>query len=395
MMRIVCSGMLSFALPVFLLSGCRSPGAPNGKLVEIWFHPQPGSGFMFSKPEVAGDVVLFGSPSGHVHARDVATGIPRWTTAVCGSGGPQGRRFAIGDGVVVVACSREAVGLNLANGSVNWRYEAPPDTTYDDLPGVMAGTHPVTNRSTVYIPAWGASVTALSIATGATQWVWRAGRLASDTAANVFRSGAHGVAVSGDTVFVTVGHFTNLHGGTSEALLVALDRSTGAELWKVVLPDNNSGGAISAPPVLVGDLAITLTQDGVMFAVRRSTGQIAWKYKSARHMFGTLAAPTIAGDTVYASMGDDQLTALRADNGTLIWSMPPLDATKDLLATERRIYVPRDGYLNIHDRATGVLVATGRVKTPDGGAFTTAASARGDQIFITSTDGAWSFREPE
>jgi outer membrane protein assembly factor BamB len=237
-------------------------------------------------------------------------------------------------------------------------------------------------------------VSALTATTGQVKWIWRLGRLASDTANNVFRSGAQGVAVSGDTVLVTLWHFTNLRGGTSESLLVALDRATGAELWKRVLNANTSGGAVATPPVLVANLALVLGLNGDLWAVRRSTGQIAWQYKSPAYQFGTLAAPVVNGGTIYASLGDETLTALRPADGAVLWSAPPRGATEDLFATDTRVYVPRDGVLYIHDRATGALIATGRVKVA-GQTFTTAAAARGNQIFITSTEGTWSFREPE
>ena len=376
-------------------AGCRTPGAPTPGITEIWFHAQPGTGFTKSRPEVVGDVVVFGSASGHLIAREVTPGGARWTTAMCGDGGPQARNFVVAAGAIVAECESEALAVDVATGQIRWRYRPPLDTTYDDLPGVVAGSHPATDGTSVYVPAWGASVSAISAATGATRWVWNLGRLSSDTAANVFRAGAGGTAVSGDTVFVTCWHWTTLRGGTSEALLVALDRDTGAELWKLLLPEKTSGGAISAPPVLVSDLAILLNQDGGLFAVRRSTGQLAWKYRSPAYRYGTIAAPVVVGDTIYASLGDEELTALRAADGVVLWSVGPLGATKDLFATDRRVYVPRDGYLNIHHRASGALIATGRVRGTDGAAFITSASALGDQIFITSTQGAWSFREPD
>ncbi|HEU4996079.1 MAG TPA: PQQ-binding-like beta-propeller repeat protein [Gemmatimonadaceae bacterium] len=195
-------------------------------------------------------------------------------------------------------------------------------------------------------------------------------------------------------MFVAGWHFTNPKGGTKEGLILALNRVTGAELWKLVLAEPSGIGEIARRPVLAGDLLLGMTIAGSLYAVRRSTGEVAWKYRSPAYLYGTLAAPAVVGNIIYATMGDEQLTALRVDNGSVLWSVPPLGATKDLLATDRRVYVPRDGRLNIHDRETGALIATGRVKT-EGGAFTTAATALGDQIFITSSEGAWSFREPK
>lgn len=111
-------------------------------------------------------------------------------------------------------------------------------------------------------------------------------------------------------------------------------------------------------------------------------------------MFGTVAAPAIVGDILYATLGDERVTAMRVEDGATVWSVPGSGATQDLLATERRLYVPTYGMLTVYDRATGVSVATGRTRA-DGQTFTTAPAARGAQIFITSSEGAWSFQEPE
>lgn len=378
------------------LPACWGPPVPRSELTEVWFQAQPATPFTYARPEVVGDVVLMGSPTGQLLWRNLDTGNPRRAAAVCGPGGPQGIRLAVAGITVAVPCRDEVIGLSLATGGPLWTYEPPPDTTHDDLPGLVAATYPAGDGTVIYVPAWGASVTALEAATGAPRWTWRAGRFASDTSVNVFRSGASGVAVSGDTVFVTVWHFTNQGGGAMEAILLALDRATGAELWHTVMPVPTSGGGnVAAPPLLTGDLAIVSTLHGRIYGVRRSTGQVAWQYRSPAFTFATFGAPVIVDGVIYASTGDDRLTALNAATGEVLWAAEARGATKDLMATDRHVYVPNGGRLGVHDRATGALVATGRVKNPQDGTFVTAAAARDGQVFITSTDGAWSFREPE
>lgn len=339
--------------------------------------------------------MLFGSPDGYLVMRDVQTGAMRRSALVCPNGGPQGRRLAVTQGTAVAACREEVVAVNISTAAIRWRYQPPLDTTYDDLPGFVGLTYPAADAATVYVPAWGATVSAVSAATGQAQWVWSIPRLASDTAANVFRSGATGVAVSGDTVFVTAWHFTNPLGGTSEALLFALDAASGDELWRLALPTFSGGGSTAVPPILAGAFALVLTSDGTLFAVRRATGEIAWQYRSSDYRYGTTAAPAVLGDVIYASMGDERVTALQVADGNVLWSTAALGATKDMLATDRRVYVPRDGRLNVHDRSSGALVATGFVRNPEDGLFSTGAAALGDRIFITGSDGAWAFREPD
>lgn len=376
-----------------LTSGCREPSGPGSGLHEVWFGAQPGFPSTYSRPEVWGDVVLMGAPDGYVYWRNLRTGEVQRAARVCGAGGPQGRRFARTAEILAVACHDEIVAISLSSGMEAWRYDPPRDTTYDGLPGYLGGTYPLGADTVFYVPAWGASVSALSASTGLPLWVWRIGRLPSDTAANVFRSGAAGVALSGDTVFVSMWHFTNRAGGTSEALLVALHRETGEELWRLALPVPNGAGSVSAPPVLVDDLALFLTTNGRIFAVRRSTQQIAWQYRSPAFAWSTTATPVVVGDVVYASTGDDRLTALSVKTGAVLWAVETLGATQDLLATAARIYVPNYGRISVHDLATGALVARGGPEGEDQ-TFTTGAAASSGQIFITSSAGAWSFREP-
>ena len=396
--RTIQSGLAALTLlcTTQALPACSGPSLPRNDLTEIWFQPQPATPFTYARPEIVGDVVLMGSPTGQLLWRDLATGNPRRAAAVCGPGGPQGLRLALSGSTIAVPCRNELIGLSLATGGSLWTYTPPPDTTHDDQPGIVAGTYPASDGTTIYVPAWGASVSALEATTGTVRWTWRAGRFASDTSLNVFRSGASGVAVSGDTVFVTVWHFATPGGGTMEAILLALDRATGTELWHTVMPvPAGGGGNVSAPPLLIGDLAIVSTLHGRIYGVQRSTGQVAWQYRSQTFTFATFGAPVAVDGVVYASTGDDRLTALNAQTGQVLWKAEIRGATKDLMATDRHVFVPSGGQLGIHNRATGALVATGRVKSTADGTFVTAAAARDGQVFITSTDGAWSFREPE
>src|SRR5207247_4268201 len=143
------------------------------------------------------------------------------------------------------------------------------------------------------------------VANGQARWVWRLGRLASDTSAPRFRSGAAGVAISGDTVFATLWHFTNLRGGTSEGVLVALDRTTGREFWNVTLPERTGGTTVWAAPLLTSDLAIVTTLGGTLYAVRRDTGLVAWTYHSSG-MYLTLAQPALVNNTIYTTLSAEK-----------------------------------------------------------------------------------------
>ena len=95
-------------------------------------------------------------------------------------------------------------------------------------------------------------------------------------------------------------------------------------------------------------------------------------------------------DVVYADGGDERLYALRANDGSVIWSVSSRALTEDLLVTDRHVYAISDGYLAAYDRESGATVATKQLSF-NVDVFETAAAARGNQVFITRTTGAWSF----
>jgi outer membrane protein assembly factor BamB len=376
---------------IIVLGGCgacHNATQPVRNLDEIWFMPQPGD--TRSRPTVQGSVVFFASGDGAIVARTVATGSEIWKTTIYQPTEVQGAELIATQDLVIAEGLYEVAALNIQDGSVRWRFTPPADPVLSG-PGYLEGSHPITDGATLYVPAWGASVSAVDLASGSTKWIWRLPKLSTDTAMNVFRSGAEGVSVSGDTLFATVWHWTTRQGGFAEVLLVALDRNSGQELWKLVIP---SAVAVAAAPLLVNDLAIVATKHGQLCAIRRSTREIVWQFQSPNFVYTTDAQPAVFGGNLYFDGGDEHLYALKAADGTLVWSVPSIGATRDLLATDRRIYFTNYTELVAHDRASGALVARALPKPGGVEVFETAAVANGSQIFITRTSGAWSFREP-
>jgi outer membrane protein assembly factor BamB len=237
-------------------------------------------------------------------------------------------------------------------------------------------------------------VSALDLRTGAVRWVWQPGPSAGDTAASgVFRSGSMGARVSGDTVFATAWHFLDRLGLRSEAWLVALDAPTGRELWRVVLPSYTGGVVVQGAPAVAGPLVLLATRGGHVWAVDRATQQVAWHF-TPRTKYATLTQVEVYGGVAYADGGDDCLYALRAADGSVLWSADATNgATADLLVTERRVYYPTGGTIHVFDRATGRRVASARVRT-DGDAIESPPASAYGRVFVTVSDGAWSFDEP-
>jgi outer membrane protein assembly factor BamB len=391
--------IVGFAGLTVCLGSCRDSTGPGlGKVHELWYQSQ--SGWAWARPAISGSVVYFGDGSGEVIARDVGTGDRKWTAKV-GQEQVNGANILVRSGVVVAPLYTFTVGLDAVTGRQLWRFNAPDDSVvgpsgYVAYPGTVAASRIDADDQTVYIPAWGASVSAVDLHTGNARWAWHPGRIDGDTATSgVFRPGSMSVRVSGDTIFATMWHFVNRPGGYSEAWLVAIDRLTGQELWRVRLPYEGSGVLIEAMPIVYENLVIVHTLSARTYAIDRTTQKVVWEFTSPAAHLSTIAGAELYGDVLYVDGGDEQIHALRARDGGVIWSAPfPTQATSDLLVTPRRIIFPNGGQLIVLDRETGRTVAvTSQPHTYDP-LFSSAATFSNGFVFITVAEAAWCFEEP-
>jgi outer membrane protein assembly factor BamB len=377
-------------------------GIPEiGRVRTRWVREQPNNAYI--RPHLSGGLVYFGAGAGPatgglVIARTDGSGEERWRARVANVTPPDGANMLVRAGVLVVPVVHYTVGLDAASGRELWRYEAPRDTVHGrSNPGQVVGSEIDADDAKVYIPAWGASVSAVDVRTGTVRWVWQPGLSSGDTAAaGVFRSGAAGVAVAGDTVFVTVWHNLDRLGLRSEPWLVALDAATGRELWRVVVPSYTGGVTVYGAPVVHGGRVIFTGAGGDTWAVDRATQQLAWHFAAHPTAFST-STPELYGDAIYFDAGDNHIIALSAAHGTQLWKAHVGGyATHELLVTERRVYVPWGMQMSIFDRASGRLIARVRQPGRDLESFIASPATtdgRG-RIFVTVDDAAWSFDEP-
>lgn len=394
------AGVLACVALAMNTIGCRSdPTAAGAQGVhERWYQMQPGYGW--ARPGVSANLVYFGTGDGQIIARDVSTGTARWSTKV-GPDAVRGANILIRGGVVVAPVLNYTAGLDASTGQQLWRYEAPKDTTGivpggATYPGAVVLSRIDADDQTVYIPAWGASVSAVDLKAGVVRWIWQPGKVAGDTAASgVFRAGSMSVRVSGDTVFATMWHYVNRQGGTSEAWLVALDRLAGRELWRVRLPYQGSGTLIDGAPVVYGNLVIVHTVSARTYAIDRTTQKVAWEFTVPAATLSATAEAELYGDVVYVDAGDEHIYALRASDGTVIWSAAFATQTHgDMLVTERRLILTNGGTLYVLDRQTGKQIAAVTQPRTSDPLFASPPAFANGLVFVTVADAAWCFDEP-
>lgn len=354
------------------------------------------TGWSFTRPGVSGNLVFVADGTGRVRALDQKTGTERWSTLADPTGRMIGWNFVIAQGTLVAPAAFQAIGIEAATGVVKWRYEPPIDTlepyNRPSKPGYLGGTRLDVDGSVVFIPAWGASISAVDVNTGQAIWIWR------PPATTQFRSGSNGVKAHGDTVYATAWHHVDPLGARSEIWLLALDRRDGHELWRKVFPPYTSGLSVEGTPAVFGDLVIFTSAGGFEYAVNRFTKELVWQFTPQTEQ-ATGSQTELRDGVVYHDGGDGHVYSLDAATGSMRWKAPfDGGSSKDILVTDRRIYIPSGGIpVTVLDRASGSRVAS--LKDPTrisdlNGAFTSGGTFADGRVFFGASSGAACFREP-
>jgi outer membrane protein assembly factor BamB len=142
---------------------------------------------------------------------------------------------------------------------------------------------PVVSDGRIFTLDAGAQVVATSVA-GAQLW---ARDLTPENEPQGQGTGG-GLAVSGDTLYVSVGY----------GVLAALDTSTGAVRWTQNLEASGSG-----TPTVYGDLVYLMAGDDTAWALRTSDGRVQWKVESSADRNNILGAPAPALTDQFAILG--------------------------------------------------------------------------------------------
>lgn len=240
---------------------------PDGGPPMAWRHDGLGSGF--SSVSVAeGRIFTMGDAGGSqwVIALSEEDGRELWRTElgppwIDGYGGPRGTPTVDADRVYVLGTDADLVCLDAASGEVRWRRNLD-----EDFGGVMAagqGVH------------------------------WRR---------------AESPLVDGDRLVVTP--------GARDAMVVALDKLTGEEVWRASVPRLGERGADGAAysSVVVSEAAgvrqyVQLNGRGA-FGVEAATGRYLWGYNRIANDVANIPTPLVDGDRVVVSTGYGTGTAM-------------------------------------------------------------------------------------
>lgn len=218
---------------------------------------------------------------------------------------------------------------------------------------VRRSSSPVRGFCRVFVLTCSVAVTATVVRGSADDWPeWRGrGRLGTWNETGIldrfpatglqvaWRSPVHagyaGPAVAGGRVFVTDAR--RIEGGRAHDVIervVALDESTGTQLWTHEWRTNYSGLQLvyaigpRATPTVDGDRVYVLGTMGALFALDVSTGRVVWQkdylrdFEASVPTWGMAGAPLVDGDRLICLVGgepDAKLVALDKRTGAEVW----------------------------------------------------------------------------
>ncbi len=132
-------------------------------------------------------------------------------------------------------------------------------------------------------------------------------------------------------ISVADGRVMTLSAETGGEHLLAIDATSGREIWRYRTdrnrPDGEGGGPRSTPSIF-GDVAYVTSAYGKLHALKATDGSLLWQVDLVRELgasvpeWGYSSSPLVEGDVVYVETGggkNQALTALDRHSGELIW----------------------------------------------------------------------------
>ncbi len=324
------------------------PPVPDPTVEPLWHVPGTARG----SPAVDGTSAYFLTKTHEVVVFDAGSGRPRWRQ-VTGEPGDQtfGSALVL-TGELVVAGDYNLIAFDRASGEMRWRFT--PSEGYG--PGIYLGA---TASGLVFTGSPAGRVYAVDARLGALRW---SAAVARDDRTTVYQPVTDGaIVVAGYTLF----------GPPNTGGVVALDAGSGRERWRTMFPrpddaslDTNSAGQ----PILVDDLVIAPSGDGVIYAFDRAGGSVRWSiprlggsiegiitttnrdYRAMTRSGRTLVAGSLTGYVVAYDLDTRQERWRYAGgyNGSTAYS---------LSSDTRAVYVPYvSGFLVAIDLARGAEI---------------------------------------
>lgn len=175
-----------------------------------------------------------------------------------------------------------------------------------------------------------------------------------------------GVAAVDGKIFITSGL----------GVVEAVDAQSGAFIWR-----KRTNTPMHSAPTVSGGRLFAVSDDNELFALNARTGEVLWTYQaiveSARML--TAPSPAVVDDVVLAPFASGELVALQVQNGSVLW--------QDALSSAGRL-TPLS---SLNDIAAGPVVADGVVIASAQSGITSAFDLRSGQRIWAQPAGTLGF----
>lgn len=327
---------------------------------------------------LADELVFAASSDGELHALDRATGDEAWTTPVDEHPAAMvwGSPVHV-DGLVVlgVASDQELTGdtptfrgsvvaFDAASGDEVWRYRTS-DADAGDGPGVGVWSSPAVDvdAGRIYIgtgnntapPTSSRSdaLVALDLSTGEEVWATQL------TAGDVASTGDVGATPN----LLTVDGRPAVGVGDKAGVYHALDRETGEELWSAQLTEGGVAGGVNGSAAVADGVVYVASNHGGtvadLFALDGDDGEVVWQTSVGGPVFGSV---TWADGVVYVAEIGGYVRAFDDAAGAELWSEElPATAAGGIAVAGGMVYVGSGWWIGeAPPDIAGSLVAFGR-----------------------------------
>ncbi len=221
---------------------------------------------MFSKPAIAGDMLLVGACNGTFYAIDKTTSDVRWTYDITKDGSQQAFHVSpvVENQIVYVGCDYGGFGnvghlyaFDLNSGEVKWKYELP----------YGVGSEPVLDDKNVFFVAINGELISLQKSSGKLNWSFKV----KDHSPNILPKSTPLLDGS------------KLYFGSGNEIFYAVNKDKGTLVWK-----NEIGEKIYSSAQMVGDDLYFGTSNNVLYRLSKKNGKVKSRFQREGEFYGNL-----------------------------------------------------------------------------------------------------------
>lgn len=265
-------GILAISFAVSCFGACTPP------IEKLWAFPVGSP--LYSTPLVVGDLIIFGSESGTLHAVD-KSGQARWQFQV-----PSAEIFSrpLSDGKLIFfgATNQKFYAVDM-RGQLKWQFAARERIKSD----------PVLTEGVVYVTSYDGHVYALKSDSGKKIWQFPADKKPEPPPAE----GDEKVA--------------------KEKAAKDKDAPANSAAVEPAAPEITPGEFSYAAPTVKDGVLYVGNLDGYMYAIRTADGTLEWRFKAGE---GITSTALVQGGVVYFGSKDNNVYAVDAESGKkVIW----------------------------------------------------------------------------